>query len=61
MKNLTELLAEKRKRTLLNMVFGNLRVFNSLVDFELRQNSKLNFSDAIQAAIESYRYEIWRN
>lgn len=56
-----ETLTKKRKRTLLNMVFGNLRIFNSLVDLELRKNSKLNFSDAIQAAIETYRDDIRRN
>jgi len=56
-----EILTEKRKRTLLNMVMGDLSVFHRLVNFELRENPKLNFSDAIQAAIESYRYDIWRN
>lgn len=53
--------AENRKRELLSMILGDLKVFNRLVDFELRRNPKLIFSDAIQAAIDRLRDEIRRN
>ncbi len=56
-----EILTEKRKRELLRMIMGDLKVFNRLVDFELRRNPKLNFADAIQEAINCMRDDITRN
>ncbi len=55
-----EILTEKLKGELLQMILGDTRVFHRLVNFELRKNPKFKYFEAIQEAIDRLRNDIKR-
>lgn len=54
-------LITRRTVEFLGMILHDKKVFNRLVDYELKRNPKLSYADAIQEAIDRLRDDIRRN